>query len=84
MQTILGAGGTIANELAKALSEFTNQIRLVGRQPKLVNETDQLVAADLTDAQATEQAVKGSEVVYLTVGLPYRTKIWQKHWPVTC
>ena len=84
MQTILGAGGTIANELAKALSEFTNQIRLVGRQPKLVNETDQLVAADLTDAQATEQAVKGSEVVYLTVGLPYHTKIWQKHWPVTC
>ena len=84
MQTILGAGGTIANELAKALSEFTNQIRLVSRQPKPVNETDQLVVADLTDAQATEQAVKGSEVVYLTVGLPYRTKIWQKHWPVTC
>ena len=84
MQTILGAGGAIANELARALAEFTNQIRLVSRQPKPVNETDQLVVADLTDAQATEQAVKGSEVVYLTVGLPYRTKIWQKHWPVTC
>ncbi|MCD6374909.1 MAG: NAD(P)H-binding protein [Caldisericaceae bacterium] len=84
MQTILGAGGTIANELARALQDFTNQIRLVSRQPKPVNETDQLVVADLTDAQATEQAVKGSEVVYLTVGLPYRTKIWQKHWPVTC
>jgi len=84
MQTILGAGGAIANELAKALAEFTNQIRLVSRQPKPVNETDQLVVADLTDAQATEQAVKGSEVVYLTVGLPYHTKIWQKHWPVTC
>ena len=84
MQTILGAGGTIANELAKALPEFTNKIRLVSRQPKPVNEMDELVTADLTDAQATEQAVKGSKVVYLTVGLPYRTKIWQKHWPVTC
>ncbi len=82
MQTILGAGGTIANELAKALPEFTNQIRLVSRQPKPVNETDELVTVDLSDAQATEQAVKGSEVVYLTVGLPYRTKIWQEQWPV--
>lgn len=36
-QTILGAGGAIGVELAKALSVFTSDIRLVGRNPKKVN-----------------------------------------------
>jgi hypothetical protein len=40
MQTILGAGGSIGTELAKALKLFTEDIRLVGRHPKKVNETD--------------------------------------------
>lgn len=34
MQTILGSGGAIGIELAKALKEFTNEIRLVSRNPK--------------------------------------------------
>ncbi len=39
MQTILGAGGPIGTELAKALPEFANQIRLVCRHPKAVNRS---------------------------------------------
>ena len=27
-------------------------------------------------------AVKGSQIAYLTVGLPYKTAIWQQSWPV--
>lgn len=34
MQTILGSGGAIGTDLAKALTQFTNDIKLVSRNPK--------------------------------------------------
>lgn len=82
MQTILGSGGAIANHLAKELKKYTSVIRLVSRYPKKVNETDETFAADLTNKELVSKAVKGSEVVYLTVGLPYNIKIWRRDWPV--
>ncbi len=82
MQTILGAGGAIANELAKALTTYTKEIRLVSRNPKKVNSEDVLFKADLTNPDQVFTAVKGSEIVYLTAGLPYNTKIWQRDWPL--
>jgi nucleoside-diphosphate-sugar epimerase len=81
MQTILGASGIIGTELAKALPAYTSSIRLVSRSPKKVNETDDLFAADLLDAQQTEEAVRGSEIVYLTAGLVYKTSVWREQWP---
>ena len=81
MQTILGAGGAIGVELAKALNNFTNEIRLVSRNPKKVNETDTILAADLTVDAQIEQAIAGSTVCYLTVGFDYNTKLWQAKWP---
>ena len=81
MQTIMGAGGAIGNSLAKELLQYTPELRLVSRNPKKVNATDTLLSADLTDAAATAAAVKGSEVVYLLAGLPYKLKIWQQQWP---
>jgi len=47
MQTILGAGGAIGIELAKALKSYTSEIRLVSRHPQKVNESDILMPADL-------------------------------------
>lgn len=82
MQTILGAGGAIGIELAKALTKYTTDIRLVSRNPQKVNGTDQLFSADLTKAEEVEKAVAGSEIAYLTVGLPYKIKVWQTTWPV--
>jgi nucleoside-diphosphate-sugar epimerase len=82
MQTILGAGGVIGKELAKSLPEFTDKVRLVGRNPKKVNLTDGLFSADLLNAEQTMQAVQGSEIVYLTAGLPYNVKTWQSQWPI--
>ena len=83
MQTILGAGGSIGVELAKALTAYTDAIRLVSRTPQKINATDELFPADITDAAQVDRAIKGSEVVYLTVGFPYRLQIWQKRWPAT-
>lgn len=83
MQTILGANGQIAEELAKELHRnYTKEIRLVSRNPKKVNEDDQLFSANLLDAQATEQAVEGSQIAYLTVGLPMNTRMWEEQFPV--
>jgi nucleoside-diphosphate-sugar epimerase len=81
MQTILGAGGAISRELAKSLKEYTANIRLVSRNPKAIHDTDELVTADLANAEETLKAVAGSEIVYLTVGLTYSYKEWQSLWP---
>lgn len=82
MQTILGAGGDIGTLLAKELKQFSNKVRLVARQPQQVNGDDELVSGDLLDAHAVSEAVKGSDVVYLTVGLKYDLRIWESQWPV--
>jgi len=82
MQTIIGAGGAIGVELAKALTEYTKDIRLVGRNPKKVNETDTLFKADVLNAEELDKAIAGSEVVYVTVGFQYKLSVWQKSWPL--
>ncbi len=81
MQTIIGSGGAIGIELAKALTEYTTDIRLVSRKPEKVNGTDQLFAADVTDRKQLEKAVKGSVIVYVTVGFAYSYKVWEEKWP---
>lgn len=82
MQTILGSGGAIGIELAKALPAYTQNIRLVSRHPEKVNATDELMQADLLNEKAVLKAVEGSSVVYLTAGLPYDKKLWKTQWPV--
>lgn len=82
MQTVLGAGGQIAEELTRELHRnHTHDIRLVSRNPRAVHESDQLVSADLMDAEATEAAVAGSEIIYLTVGLPMDSGLWEQKFP---
>lgn len=83
MHTILGATGQIAVELARELAaHYTQDLRLVSRNPRQVNATDTLVAANLLDAQQTINAVKGSGTVYFTAGLPPDTALWAAQFPV--
>lgn len=83
MQTILGANGQIGDEVAKELKRrFTSNLRLVNRNPTKIHDTDSLFAADLMDAVKTNEAVKGSKIAYLTVGLPPNTEMWEKMFPV--
>ncbi len=83
VQTILGANGQIARELAKELKgRYAQELRLVSRSPKKVNATDSLVPADLLDSSQTSRAVIGSEIAYLTVGLPMDSKMWEECFPV--
>ncbi|MEQ9168355.1 MAG: NAD-dependent epimerase/dehydratase family protein [Fulvivirga sp.] len=82
MQTILGAGGSIGIELAKALPKYTSEIRLVSRNPRKINDTDEVFSADLLNSNDVNKAVDGSEVIYLTAGLQYNTRVWQEQWPI--
>ncbi len=81
VQTILGSGGGIGLPLAKELKNYTGNIRLVSRNPKKVNDTDELFPVDLNDLSQIGDAIAGSEVVYVTIGFEYNTKVWQKVWP---
>lgn len=81
MQTILGSGGAIGIPLARELKNFTNHIRLVSRNPKKVNDSDELFPADVNDLSQLEKAIAGSEVVYVVIGFEYKLSVWQKTWP---
>ncbi|MFL5787768.1 MAG: NAD-dependent epimerase/dehydratase family protein [Flavisolibacter sp.] len=80
-QTILGANGTIGSVLAKELKNYTDDIRLVSRNPKKVNDKDELFPADLSNPEMVDKAIEGSSVVYLVVGFDYNIKVWRDKWP---
>jgi nucleoside-diphosphate-sugar epimerase len=81
MNTILGAGGAIGNELAKILAAKQAPFRLVGRKPRPL-AGGEAYAADLSDREQTIRAVAGSSVVYLLAGLKYDFGVWQQLWPL--
>lgn len=82
MQTILGAGGNIGKLLAKELIPYDPHIRLMSRNPKKINETDELFPGDLTDKERVDKALEGSQIAYLVAGLAYKLKEWKEKWPV--
>lgn len=83
MQTVLGANGQIAEELTRYLHDnVTEDIRLVSRKPVKLHDTDQLFPANLMDVDATADAIAGTDVAYLTVGLPMDSTLWEQQFPV--
>jgi nucleoside-diphosphate-sugar epimerase len=81
MQSVLGANGVIGREVSRLLPQYTDCVRQVSRNPRKVNDTDELHPADLLDPRATADAVAGSEVAYLVAGLAYDHRVWQDQWP---
>jgi nucleoside-diphosphate-sugar epimerase len=81
LHTILGAGGVIADTLTPELTSRQIPVRLVSRHPKASPPGATALAADLTDAGQALEAIRGSSLVYLCIGLPYRYSIWRQQWP---
>lgn len=81
MQCILGSGGAIGRELEIYLASKNIPVRLVSRNPKAEREGSELMPLDLSVSGAIDQAVAGTEVVYVTIGFPYFLKVWQAQWP---
>ncbi|MBS1747166.1 MAG: NAD(P)H-binding protein [Bacteroidetes bacterium] len=82
MQTILDAGGAIGKTLAKEILKYDANTRLVSRHPSKINESDELMAGNITNKTFVEKAVEGSEIVYLAAGLKYNYKVWLVQWPL--
>ena len=81
MITLLGAGGSIANEMLPRLAAKKMPYRLVSRRARVAPAGAEWVAADLTNGEDTARAVAGSSVVVLLAGLKYDHKLWAEQWP---
>ncbi|SHM35225.1 Nucleoside-diphosphate-sugar epimerase [Cyclobacterium lianum] len=82
LHTILGSGGNIGTQLAKDLRKYTDQIRLVSRNPGPIHGDEALFKADLLKERQVDVAVAGSDTVYLVAGITYKTRLWQEQWPI--
>lgn len=81
--TILGSGGAIGSALAAELQQLPNvSVRTVQRRAQQVAAPHEHLSADLTQASEVERAIQGSDIVYLTVGFPYRIAVWEREWPL--
>ena len=80
LHTILGAGGAVSNQLLPVLQQNNEQIRLVSRKPQGTVKAES-IAADITNYEQTLNAIKGSDIVYLLIGLKYDIRVWKDSWP---
>lgn len=80
LHTILGSGGAVGNQLLPVLKQNGQRVRLVSRKVQQGQDVES-VAADVTNYEQTFNAVKGSDVVHLVVGLPYDIRVWKDSWP---
>ncbi|MEO6037029.1 MAG: NAD-dependent epimerase/dehydratase family protein [Saprospiraceae bacterium] len=79
--TLIGAGGAIGSPLAQMLLDRQLPVRLLSRSGAPLpgaeaRKTDVFNRADLTEA------LRGSRVAYLLVGLDYDIKVWREKWPI--
>lgn len=81
MHTILGAGGPVANSLAKILAADGQHVRLVSRKSHRSNGSTHWIQADLRDFSQLKKALHGSEIIYMCAGLQYNQKTWAVEWP---
>ncbi len=80
LNTILGAGGVVADGLAKRLLSAGESVRLVSRSGRGM-EGAASVKADVSSAEQVLSAVEGSSVVFLCIGLKYDRRVWSELWP---
>lgn len=79
LHVVLGGSGAIGQAVIKALQTKNVQIRAVEKS-KAVDGVD-TINADLLNESEANKALNGASHVYLCVGLPYRTEVWQRDWP---
>ncbi|MBP2033323.1 nucleoside-diphosphate-sugar epimerase [Clostridium algifaecis] len=80
LHVVLGAAGSVGKSVVEELQRRNFKIRAVERKKK-INGVE-TVNADLLDLEQTTIALKDASYVYLCIGLPYNTKVWQEKWPI--
>lgn len=81
LHTIIGGNGTIGKEVAIQLHKMNIPVRIASRSPRKVNPNDQLFTLNVFNEDSVLEGIKGSAVVYLILGLPYKDKIWLNSFP---
>jgi nucleoside-diphosphate-sugar epimerase len=79
MHVVLGASGAVGQGVIRALQAKQVTVKAVERSKSV--EGIETIFADLCNEKQTIEAVAGASHVYLCVGLPYRTEMWQSQWP---
>jgi nucleoside-diphosphate-sugar epimerase len=84
MGSITIAGyGPVGRALARRLLARGDQIRLVQRSaPRMVPVGAEFMKADLERAEDAARACSGARTVVCTVGVPYRSPIYTRIWPI--
>ncbi len=81
VQAVLGSTGAVGRETVTALRSAGHTVRTVSRAADPRHPGVEHRTADLRDPAAAMHAVEGADVAYLTVGLPYSTRVWRRDWP---
>lgn len=80
LHTVLGASGAVGQAVIAELQTRKLPIRAVSRSVHIPDVEN--IQANLLNSDEAKQAIQGSAYVYLCVGLPYDTQVWQQDWPV--
>ena len=78
--TILGAGGSVGNALARNLIADNKSVRLFSRS-SVAQHGAESFRGDLASLHDTTEGVKNSDVVFLCAGLAYDITVWRELWP---
>ena len=76
---IIGANGPIGMALYDGLKKMGKEVIRFGRSNK--HEVD-YIKGDALNQTDIKSAVKGITHIYITIGLKYHHRIWQKEWPL--
>jgi nucleoside-diphosphate-sugar epimerase len=80
--TVLGASGNVGKLLVKELSESGYRVKATGRsKPSFNIDGVENIAVDYNSQSELDNSANGSEVVFMLIGLEYKTKIWEAEWP---
>ena len=81
LHTIIGAGGSIGSNLSDILIQKGESVSIVSRSAKHKDGYDSKQANALNKSELME-ALHGSSIVYLLIGIQYDIKVWERDWPI--
>jgi len=79
LHLVLGGAGAIGQAVITELQSKGLNVKAVERSKQL--DDVETINVDLMNSDETKSALEGSTHVYLCVGLPYNSKIWEESWP---